>query len=176
MYPTGGTNSNIGTLLRLIQEDQSKNPALLPPGSETGDPLRGVVQQPLVSPEAPGSSRVVSVRPEGVTQQGPTGESPVIAPGSAGPAPATPGVIGPRAPIVPVQAPAPSGPSNSAPGPSSPGPSSAPSRPSSPAPAPAPKITVSSLPKIGTRIISTPKPSSVGGRIVQNTQKKRSFA
>jgi hypothetical protein len=83
MYPNAG--NNIGTLLRLIQEDQNKNIASLPPSADPNSPIRGVVQGPLMSNEAPGSNRVVSVRPEGVTAQGPE---------------ATPGqVVGPTVPV-----------------------------------------------------------------------------
>ncbi len=90
MYPTLGGN-NIGTLLRMIQEDQNKN--LVAPGVEVGSPIRGMVQQPLMSNEAPGSNRVISVRPEGVTPMGPemAGVAPV--------APVAPMVSAPSSPM-----------------------------------------------------------------------------
>lgn len=106
MYPNG-SGSNIGTLLRLIQEDQNKNAASLVPSADPNSPLRGAIQQPLQAPESPGSSRVVSVRPEAVTQQGPQASPTVVAPQAP---------VAPSAPIAPApQAPRPAGSSVSAP-------------------------------------------------------------
>ena len=85
MYPQSG--SNIGTLLRLIQEDQNKSLPAINPANDPNSPIRGVIQGPLNAPESPGSSRVVSVRPEGAIQQGEQ---------------ANPQVVGPVAPVAPV--------------------------------------------------------------------------
>lgn len=72
MYPTASSGgSNIGTLLRLIQEDQNNSLLANNPASQPGSPIRGTVQGPLQSPNDPTSARVVSMRPEGVTQSGP---------------------------------------------------------------------------------------------------------
>ena len=64
--------NSIGSLLRFIQEQKSQSP-IIPPSSEASSPIRGVVQEPLKSPEDTGTSKVVSLRPEGVTATG--GES-----------------------------------------------------------------------------------------------------
>lgn len=108
LYPSS-SGSNIGTLLRLIQEDQNKNISNTPPGSQPGTPIRNVVQGPLQNVEAPGSSRVVSIKPEGVTQQGPQQAQQVLPPSGISPVAGTGNVIAPRAPV----APTPSGPSSS---------------------------------------------------------------
>lgn len=66
IYPSSG--GFIGSLLRTIQEERSKSPHVLPPAAEPAAPVRAAVQAPLespISPESPGSSRVISVRPEG---------------------------------------------------------------------------------------------------------------
>ncbi len=94
MYPTG--TNNIGTLLRMIQEDQNKNLAALNPSAEPSSPIRGLVQQPLTAPEAPGTSRVVSIRPEGTPSVQGEATPSVVAPVAP-----TPG-IAPTAPIAPV--------------------------------------------------------------------------
>lgn len=67
IYPSSG--GFIGSLLRTIQEERSKAPHVLPPAGEPQAPIRAAVQAPLespISPESPGSSRTVSIRPEGV--------------------------------------------------------------------------------------------------------------
>ncbi len=56
--------SSIGSLLRFIQEQKSQSP-IIPPKSESGSPIRNVVQQPLSGSEGQGTSKVVSIRPEG---------------------------------------------------------------------------------------------------------------
>jgi len=62
--------NSIGSLLRFIQEQKSQSP-IIPPSSEASSPIRGVVQEPLKSPEDTGTSKVVSLRPEGnVATQG----------------------------------------------------------------------------------------------------------
>lgn len=169
------TGSNIGTLLRLIQEDQNKSLAATPPASEPGSPIRGVIQGPLQAPEAPNSNRVVSLKPEGALQQGP--QQPGVAPVAPGGSGQPEGVVAPRIPVAPVAAPsfdtgggggggvvapiAPVRPTPAAPGPSAPGPS-APSAPSS-APSPAP----AAAPAIGTQIrASAPAPRPVATRTV----------
>lgn len=79
MYPTG-QGSNIGTLLRLIQEDQNKSIPAINPANDPNSPMRGAIQGPINAPESPGSSRVVSVRPEGAIQQGEQVQGQVIGP------------------------------------------------------------------------------------------------
>jgi hypothetical protein len=144
MYPTN-QGSNIGTLLRMIREDQNQNIAATPPATQPGSAIREVVQQPLSSPNDPNSARVVSVRPEGVTQQGPdTQVTQPVAPASPAAAP----------PVVAPTAPKPAAPSVSSPSASRPSsPSAQPSRPAQSAP---------SFPSIGTTIKAaapTPRPS-----------------
>ena len=56
--------NSIGSLLRFIQEQKSQSP-IIPPSSEASSPIRGVIQGPLKSPEDTGTSKVVSIRPEG---------------------------------------------------------------------------------------------------------------
>lgn len=56
--------NSIGSLLRFIQEQKSQSP-IVPPKSESGSPIRNVVQQPLSGEEGKGTSKVVSIRPEG---------------------------------------------------------------------------------------------------------------
>jgi hypothetical protein len=79
IYPSGLTG-NIGNLLRLIQEEKTSSIANLPPATEAGSPMRGLIQQPLMNPNDPGSARQVSLRPEGVTQMGPAGTPQVVGP------------------------------------------------------------------------------------------------
>lgn len=92
MIYQSGASSNIGTLLRLIQEEKSKNIAAIPPQADVESPLRASVQEPIKAPESPGTQRVVSIRPEGATMQGPVAGSdltpvaPVAAPTPVGPA------------------------------------------------------------------------------------------
>lgn len=142
MYPSGISN-NIGELLRLIQEEKSSSLAAVPPSSEPSSPIRGMVQQPIQTPEAPGSSRVVSIRPEGVTQQGPEATPTVVSPVMPTPVP-TPEPVAPRA-------------ASSVSAVSQPSPS-APSSVSRPVPTPVPTPTP---PSIGTRITSSVKGASV---------------
>lgn len=144
MYPTS-SNSNIGTLLRMIQEDQNQSLPQINPANAPSSAIRETVQGPIMAPNDPGSSRVVSIRPEGVTQQGPQaggvvgpmGASPVVTPGALP-------VVGPKAPVAPT------------PGISAPQGGSSPSS-SNPSAQP-------SAPNIGTRIMaSAPAPTkSIG--------------
>src|SRR5581483_7128901 len=103
MYPTG-TGSNIGELLRLIQEQKNSSLAAVPPAAQPESPIRGIVQQPLQAPESPTSSRVVSVRPEGVTQQEPQSGQ-VIAAGESVPGGVIGPVVPPKASVAPVVSP-----------------------------------------------------------------------
>lgn len=144
LYPSG-TGSNIGTLLRLIQEDKSQAPAAQVPAADPNSPIRQITQSPLQSPNDPTSDRVVSLRPEGVNQ--PVGPGEVIPAGGALPPSAAPN---PSVVSAGVYTPPPPG----APPPSfgTPPPSSAPS-------------VQASAPPIGTRITTLPqqRPSSVRG-------------
>lgn len=179
LYPSAG-GSNIGTLLRLIQEDQNKNISSTPPGAQPGSPIRNVVQGPLHASESPGSSQVISLRPEGVTQQGPQ-TAPVIPAGGVSPI-GVGNVVAPRAPVIAPSAPsAPGAPSQPSINPSSPNIAS--STPSVRASTPAlraiplgtsiglntPAKTGQVTPKAATTSKSTPQPSRIGAPIVGGT-------
>ncbi len=60
------SGSDIGSLLRLIQEQESSSLAKAQPQADVSAPMRDVVQEPLKGPESPGTATVVSQRPEGV--------------------------------------------------------------------------------------------------------------
>ncbi len=163
IYP-GAIAGNIGALLRLIQEEKAASPAALPPETAVTSPLRGVVQEPLRSPEAPGGTRVVSMRPEGVTPQGPTA-APTVVPAAR--------PVAPVAPVAPAGQPGVTGPV-SAPSPAS---SSQPSVSgvSAQAPAIATKVMPTMSPAIQSAITATqnlmkylnvPRRSGVGPLIV----------
>ncbi len=129
MYPQG--QSNIGNLLRLIQEDKNQAPAAQIPATDPNSPIRQTIQQPVTSPQSPGSSQIVSLRPEGVIQQGPQAGGNVV--------PAAQPIAPTAAPVAPASA------NFSRPVGSS--------SPSSPSPASA---ATPSTPFIGTRISSAP--------------------
>lgn len=99
------TGSSIGSLLRSIQEQKSGSPVTAP-NAQTGSPIRDVVQNPLQGSEGIGSSKMVSLRPEGVLtatgspiEQG-TPQSSRIGPisigGEAGVGPGAPGPFSPE--------------------------------------------------------------------------------
>lgn len=148
-YPNGG-GSNIGALLRLIQEDQNQNIAASSPASDPESPLREVIQQPIEAPESPGSERVVSIRPEGAVQSGPQAEavSPV-APVAPGGAPSGGGVVAPIRPAPVVSSPSDGGGSPA----------------SSPVSAPQSSSSSYSSPSIGTSI--RPSSAVAGARTSQ---------
>lgn len=56
--------NSIGSLLRFIQEQKSQSP-VTSQSAEVGSPIRDVVQEPLKGSEGMGTSKVVSLRPEG---------------------------------------------------------------------------------------------------------------
>lgn len=62
---------DIGTLLRMIQDEKASNPVLNTPATDPNSPIRAQVQGPLLAPEAPGGTRNVSIRPEGIGTLGP---------------------------------------------------------------------------------------------------------
>ena len=133
VYPSmvGG---NIGSLLRMIREDQANSPVAQPVSSEMSSLLRDMVTQPLKNVEAVGSSRMVSVPSE----QAP---NPQI-----GGIQDTPGMVVPPqtpAPVSPVSAPQ----SNYSRSPSA----------SQPIPTPVPTPTPRASVGLGTRINSTPQ-------------------
>lgn len=147
MYQAGG--GNIGTLLRLIQEEQANNMAAIPPSADVASPIRAAIQQPLKSPESVGTSRIVSGKPEAVTPIETTPQ--VVAPTE----PVMPTPVSPSAPSIASPS-APSAPSvsNSNPSPASSAPRATPV--STPSPAPQAKgVTVSGGTVRGT---STSKP------------------
>ncbi len=135
IYPSAA-GSTIGSLLRGIQEDQSKNPLAIPPSTATSSPIRGMIQQPLMQAESPESARVIAIRPEVAPLTGGEQNPNVIAP--VAPAPVSTKPVTPVAPITPVApaAPTPVSPSvNPGPSASSVGPSaSSPARTAGPAP------------------------------------------
>lgn len=108
IYGNGGATSNIGALLRLIQEEKSQAPVMALPQESPTSPIREAITGPVMSPESPNSARVVSLRPEGVTgAQGPMGASatlPVV-PAAAPPPPpipaSMPGMPGQQGPATP---------------------------------------------------------------------------
>lgn len=118
MYPQGAS-STIGSLLRMVQEDQNQNIAGGLPSAQTSSPIRQVVQQPVTSPEAPGSSHVVAVRPEAAIQSGPQAQPGNVVAPVMPPPPVAP-VAPPSSPVSrPAASPAPAaGPSTPAPSPS----------------------------------------------------------
>lgn len=61
--------NSLGSLLRFIQEQKSQSP-IIPAKSEVGSPVRDTVQEPLSGSEGFGSSKVVSIRPEGTLTPG----------------------------------------------------------------------------------------------------------
>ena len=99
MYQNQG--NNIGNLLRLIQEEKAQNIAAIPPAAQPESPLRGTVADALQTPESPGSEHTISLRPEGVTQQGPTAEPGRVVPAVA-PVPPSPVAAAPVAASSPV--------------------------------------------------------------------------
>lgn len=112
----GSATGDIGTLLRMIQEQKAASVLQSTPGAQPGAPVRDVIQQPLQSPESPGGSRVVSTRPEGGSpnvvapsasiQSGSTGGAlPGVVPGA---------VVGPREPVAPAATPGAAGPASPA--------------------------------------------------------------
>ena len=183
IYPTtiGG---DIGSLLRLIQEEKARQFGMGRPGAAPGEQVREIVQQPLMAPEAPGTARVVGIKPEAVvgpqTPVSPTAPVPqrmAVGPVRVGGVPAGQ-VIRPLAPQPRIEAAAPgvsapSGPSE----PSRPSEPSGPSGPSAPAPVPTPRRAVTpSPPSLGTKIVSqparpTPTPAPVDTRVQQIEQK-----
>ncbi len=62
--------SDIGSLLRLIQEQEASSLAKAQPQADVSAPMRDIVQEPLKGPESPGTATVVSQRPEGVGMPG----------------------------------------------------------------------------------------------------------
>ncbi len=126
---------DIGTLLRLIQEEKSSSLLNQPPSADPNSPIRQQTQGPLLAPEAPGGTRNVSLRPEGI--------------GALGPAEQVGSVVPPMAPRLPMVGPVMAPTMVSRPG-SNGGGGGSPSRPN-PTPVPTPTQRPS-LPSIGTRI------------------------
>lgn len=90
-YQGTGAGGTIGALLRQIQEEKSQGPLVATPDTQTGSPIRSLVQPSLSQVEAPDSSRLVSVRPElGGAEQG---GQPVVPPFGGGEAGAEPGSV-----------------------------------------------------------------------------------
>jgi len=166
MYPTN-QQSNIGNLLRLIQEEKSTNPAIASPGNEVASPIRDVIQGPIQAPESPGSSRTISARPEGIAAPGSETPGQVVAPVAPVPVAAQAGPVAPIAPVAPVSGLASSG-SISAPAVSSPSINRSVALSAKPSVLSA---TISSLPKLSTAIKASaavnkprniPAPSRIG--------------
>jgi len=110
MYPNSNA-SDIGNLLRLIQEEKASSVLNQPPGAQPSAPVRGVVQQPLQSPNDPGSSRMISTPPEAggvVAPVAPVTPAPSTTPGNAIPTGTLlSNPVAPRSPVAPVPMPAP---------------------------------------------------------------------
>lgn len=64
IYGSGQAQSALGSLLRKIQEESSKNPAKIPVAAAESSPIRQQIQGPLESPESAGSDKVVALKPE----------------------------------------------------------------------------------------------------------------
>lgn len=159
MYPNQA-QSTIGTLLRMIQEDQNKSIPSTTPASDPRSAIRGVVQGPLTSSEDTGSSHVVSVRPEGVTQ---TGQSVTPTTPTQGPSPLAGNVVAPLTPVTPAA------PHQAAPAPAAQVASTL--RAAAPAPAarPAPFAT-----RIQPQIAITPQRRRIGVQIATNFKSRPS--
>lgn len=95
-YQSAG-GSNIGSLLRMIQEDKQNSPLAIPPTAEQGSPIRNLVQGPLSQVESPESAHVFATRPE-LSSVVPPAAPQTVVPGAA--EPATGPVVGPVAPEV----------------------------------------------------------------------------
>lgn len=193
MIYQSGAGSMPGGLLRMLLEEQGQTNALMKPQADPNTLTRETVQGPIFTPESPGSERVVSIRPEGVTQQGPEGGqviAPVMpsAPG-AGASPVIPPIV-PKPPAIGTSI-MPSGMPSSQPSqasrPNNQGIQPAPSRQPSVSQQSVLGVSTKAAPlSIGTRITAqptvqnvknileynkknfvTPQPSSVGGRVVK---------
>jgi len=70
MSPYGFGTSNIGSLLRMIAEERSTNPAAMVPSAETASPVRTATAQPVLGAESPGSTMVGNIKPEGTESMG----------------------------------------------------------------------------------------------------------
>lgn len=68
IYPSQSAG-DIGSLLRLIQEEKARTSIAQPPLSQVGAPMREMVTEPVQGAESPGTSRMVSERPEAVVGQ-----------------------------------------------------------------------------------------------------------
>lgn len=147
------TGGDIGTLLRLIQEDKSST-ILANPAADVASPIRGVVQGPLKSPESPGTTRVASLRPEGSALGVSGPEQGVVTPAGAAPVPG--GVVAPVAPR-PTPVPTPTPPSAS---------------PSSPAPSMNRPSNMASAPSLGTKITSMPTIMQKAMQVIQKSVQK----
>lgn len=95
--PTSGRASGI---LRQIVAERQESQKQLSPSAQPGAPIRGIVQNPALQAESPGSARVASVRPEltNVAQ-------PAVAPAGSGMEGAAATV--PGTPVAPAEVPAP---------------------------------------------------------------------
>lgn len=101
---TGG--GDIGTLLRMIQEEKSSAVLNAPPAAEPGSPIRELTQGPILTPEDPTSTRISSQAAEGVNSGVVSPVSPAIQNAGLVPGPNTnvgsmPRVTGPSAPVAP---------------------------------------------------------------------------
>ncbi len=179
VYPSG--QGTIGALLRTIQEDQSTGPLANLPGNQVGSPVREMVQGPVMQTEAPGSARVIAVRPESPALSG--GQD-TTSEGLPAIPDVTPGAVAPAAaPIAPV-APQPGVARPALASQSAPAPSSAPSGPSAPSSAPASQPSRPAQVSLATQIRpsasaqprSTFQPSSSGsnsGAFLQASQRNQ---
>lgn len=157
LYPTS-IGGDIGSLLRLIQEEKARQ-ATLRPGITPGEISREIVQTPIIAPESPGTSRIIAEKPEAVV--GP--QTPTTRPVAAIPARAAVGPVkigGPEpTPVVRPTARLPVREEAPAPAPSTPSIPSAPSVPSAPSIPSVPSASFSpqpSPPRLATAISVAP--------------------
>lgn len=82
VYPGVGAGSAIGSLLRMITEQRSQTPISTAQAENQGairDSMTGAVK----GPESPGSSRIVGIKPEGITASPTSSAGTVVAPRAA---------------------------------------------------------------------------------------------
>ena len=82
MSAYGMGQSNLGSLLRMIQEERAMNPAGMSPAAEQSTPIRESVSTPVMGATSPGTFLVGNIKPEGIDA---LNASPA-APGAAAPA------------------------------------------------------------------------------------------
>jgi len=101
IYGSSQGQSALGSLLRKMQEETLSNPARVPQAAGEASPIRAQIQGPIDAPEAVGSEKVVSMKPElNPSQETPSPVAPnnVVSPtpmGVSAAAAGSPTVVGP---------------------------------------------------------------------------------